>query len=151
MQKHKYLWMHLMAVILSIITVLNILITALNIVSVVGVYASEVDGNGNSQGSSGSIGAVGYGSGGFLKNNEGYRFYIIDNNFNRVSDVYDFTFTTQTANRYLTNRSHTQVPGLHPGWPLDLILIWSTGEGRYDQNRGQPIGSLEADGNPPGA
>lgn len=81
MQKHKYLGMRIVAIFLSIITVLNIIITVLNIESVVNVYAAEVDGNGNSQGSSGSIGAVGYGSGGFLKANQGYRFYIVDNNF----------------------------------------------------------------------
>lgn len=121
MQKHKYLWMHLMAVILSIITVLNILITALNIVSVVGVYASEVDGNGNTQGTGGSIGTVGYGSGGFLKNNEGYRFYIIDNNFNRVSDVYDFTFTTPTANRYLTNSRFENISADTSHWYRESI------------------------------
>lgn len=121
MQKHKYLWMHLMAVILSIITVLNILITALNIVSVVGVYASEVDGNGNTQGTGGSIGTVGYGSGGFLKNNEGYRFYIIDNNFNRVTDVYDFTFTTPTANRYLTNSRFENISADTSHWYRESI------------------------------
>ncbi len=121
MQKHKYLGMRIVAIFLSIITVLNIIITVLNIESVVNVYAAEVDGNGNSQGSSGSIGAVGYGSGGFLKANQGYRFYIVDNNFNRVTDVYDFTFTTPNANKMLTNSRFENVSNNTSYWHRESI------------------------------
>ncbi len=121
MQKHKYLGMRIVAIFLSIITVLNIIITVLNIESVVNVYAAEVDGNGNSQGGSGSIGAVGYGSGGFLKANQGYRFYIVDNNFNRVTDVYDFTFTTPNANKMLTNSRFENVSNNTSYWHRESI------------------------------
>lgn len=66
--------------------------------------SGTVSGDGNSQGTGGSIGGVvGYGSGGFAKVNQGYRFYMIDNNFNRVTDVYDFVFSVPNAGAILTN------------------------------------------------
>ena len=65
---------------------------------------AEVNGDGNSQGTGSGIGnTVGYGSGGFARNNTGYRFYMIDNNFNRVTDVYDFVFSQPKADVFLTN------------------------------------------------
>lgn len=66
--------------------------------------SGTVSGDGNSQGTGGSIGgAVGYKSGGFAKVNQGYRFYMVDNNFNRVTDVYDFVFSTPNTGTILTN------------------------------------------------
>ena len=66
--------------------------------------SGTVSGDGNSQGTGGSIGGtVGYGSGGFAKVNQGYRFYMVDNNFNRVTDVYDFVFSVPNAGAILTN------------------------------------------------
>lgn len=66
--------------------------------------SGTVSGDGNSQGTGGSIGGtVGYGSGGFARNNTGYRFYMVDKNFNRVTDVYDFVFSTPNTRTVLTN------------------------------------------------
>lgn len=66
--------------------------------------SGTVSGDGNSQGTGGSIGGtVGYKSGGFARNNTGYRFYMVDKNFNRVTDVYDFTFSQPNASVFLTN------------------------------------------------
>lgn len=65
---------------------------------------AEVNGDGNSQGTGSGIGnTVGYGSGGFARNNTGYRFYMVDNNFNRVTDVYDYTFSPPKADVAITN------------------------------------------------
>lgn len=65
---------------------------------------AEVNGDGNSQGTGSGIGnTVGYGSGGFARNNTGYRFYLVDNNFNRVTDVYDYTFSPPKADVAITN------------------------------------------------
>lgn len=54
--------------------------------------SGTVKGDGNSQGTGGSIGGtVGYGSGGFARNNTGYRFYMVDKNFNRVTELMSTT------------------------------------------------------------
>lgn len=85
--------------------------------------SGTVNGNNNSQGGNTSIGGgvVGHGSGGFAKINQGYRFYMIDNNFNRVTDVYDFVFSTPNAGVILTNSRFESMSNSKSNWHLDTI------------------------------
>lgn len=85
--------------------------------------SGTVNGNNNSQGGNTSIGggAVGHGSGGFAKVNQGYRFYMIDNNFNRVTDVYDFVFSTPNTRTVLTNSRFESMSDNTSHWHIDTI------------------------------
>lgn len=105
MFKEKQL--HFQSIKTRILALTLVLLTAFTALSSTTAYAEgsgTVNGNNNSQGGNTSIGGgVGYKSGGFAKVNQGYRFYMIDNNFNRVTDVYDFTFSQPNASVFLTN------------------------------------------------
>ncbi len=58
------------------------------------VYADSVGGN-VSGGGTGGMGAT-TDAKAWSSNDQGYRFYLVDENFNRVTDVYDFYFSTPT-------------------------------------------------------
>ena len=84
--------------------------------------SGTVSGDGNSQGTGGSIGgAVGHKSGGFAKVNQGYRFYMVDKNFNRVTDVYDFVFSVPNAGAILTNSRFESISYSQSHWHLGSI------------------------------
>ena len=57
-------------------------------------YADSVGGN-VSGGGTGGMGAT-TDAKAWSSNDQGYRFYLVDENFNRVTDVYDFYFSTPT-------------------------------------------------------
>lgn len=84
--------------------------------------SGTVNGNNNSQGGNTSIGGgVGYKSGGFAKVNQGYRFYMVDKNFNRVTDVYDFVFSTPNAGAILTNSRFESISYSQSHWHMYSI------------------------------
>ena len=58
-------------------------------------FADSVGGNVGGGGSGGMSGTTNYKA--WSSSHQGYRFYMIDNNFNRVSDVYDFYFSAPTS------------------------------------------------------
>ena len=59
------------------------------------VQADNVGGN-VSGGGTGGMGAT-TDAKAWSSNDQGYRFYLVDENFNRVTDIYDFTFTYTDA------------------------------------------------------
>ena len=63
-------------------------------------YADSVGGN-VSGGGTGGMGASSDAKA-WSSNDQGYRFYLVDENFNRVTDVYDFVFSTPNAGEYLS-------------------------------------------------
>lgn len=118
--------LHFQSIKTRILALTLALLTAFTALPSTTAYAEgsgTVSGNNNSQGGNTSIGGgvVGYGSGGFAKVNQGYRFYMIDNNFNRVTDVYDFVFSTPNAGAILTNSRFESISYSQSNWHLGSI------------------------------
>ena len=117
--------LHFQSIKTRILALTLALLTAFTALPSTTAYAEgsgTVSGDGNSQGTGGSIGGtVGYGSGGFAKVNQGYRFYMIDNNFNRVTDVYDFTFSQPNASVFLTNSRFENMSNNKSNWHRESI------------------------------
>ena len=78
------------------------------------IYADNVGGN-VSGGGIGGMGAT-TDAKAWSSNDQGYRFYLVDENFNRVTDVYDFVFSTPSnigEQNYTTRFDGVNTPTSH--------------------------------------
>lgn len=90
------------------------ILTALTALPSQTAYASSVGGN-VSGGGTGGMGAT-TDAKAWSSNDQGYRFYLVDENFNRVTDVYDFVFSTPSnigEQNYTTRFDGVNTPTSH--------------------------------------
>lgn len=86
--------LHFQSIKTRILALILALLTAFTALPFQTAYADSVGGN-VSGGGTGGMGASSDAKA-WSSNDQGYRFYLVDENFNRVTDVYDFYFSTPT-------------------------------------------------------
>ncbi len=92
--------LHFQSIKTRILALILALLTAFTALPSQTTYADSVGGN-VSGGGTGGMGAT-TDAKAWSSNDQGYRFYLVDENFNRVTDVYDFVFSTPNAGEYLS-------------------------------------------------